>query len=146
MPTKQVFPGTLLSCSFSHQGAEWWWTGFTVWMDVNVCVILLSLVHLELHDFSVVSLHCGMHSSVEGILHTSSFPRVFWEWCEHVSPKPHFLHLPENFSPTQSKGIWWPLVVSRVTQVRETKFQWQGGTFLFTLFCAGKLFSSLHEK
>lgn len=45
----------------------------------------------------------------------------------------------ENFPPTQSKEVWWPLVVSRVTQVREPKFQ--GRDIFSTLFSVGMFFS-----
>lgn len=82
---------------------------------------------------------------MEGIFHTPSLPQVFREWCEHVSPKSHFLHLPENLSPTQSKEFWWPLVVSRVTQVRDPRFQERDIFFFTPLFSVG-VFFPLHEK
>lgn len=76
--------------------------GFTLWMDVNVRVLLF-LVRLDLHVFSVVCLHRGIHSAQTGLSTHLHFHKYLGSDVSTPSPKSHFLHPPRDFPPTQSK-------------------------------------------
>lgn len=109
-------------------------------MDGCKCVRTLFLVHLDLHVFSIVSLRRGVHSTRTGL---STHLHLLKHSGSDVSTPPsqsHVLHPPREFPPTKSKrGL---MATSKVTQVREPRFQWRGqrGTHFFIFYivlCVG---------
>lgn len=80
-------------------------------MDGSKCVrVLLFLAHLDLHFFSVVSLHCGVHSTWTGLsthLHFHKYSGS--DVSTHTLPSLTFCILPGTSLLPKAKEVWWPV-------------------------------------